>query len=330
MSPARLVGVFAALLTFALAAPPLAMAGEDARRTFIDSATVHGDGTVSLPLYWGMSGGERVWFVVLDASDSGLASDLGVNRAAKLENARGSAAVQPVQEGDEGIEFPATVDFAPERRVVAGPTGFPPAAAEPGAVGEPGYSPLVELPDGTILNAPHVANASGVGDRVVSIDTETSRVRLLLSDGLANGKAVEYLATDASDSAAAALERGTFAPALGAAPGVGDDSTGSSRAQLVAFVNGATGAGNPERQGLNSALLDGLDPLNVLAWTPNQGRYSPLWDVHPGEWRTVPTRQEDVTDVLGLVAHGDVSGPGGAPFGPAGFVVNCPIVSEIG
>ena len=46
------------------------------------------------------------------------------------------------------LEFPASVDFAPERVVIPDPdTGFPPRAAMPGSVGEPGYSPLVELPE---------------------------------------------------------------------------------------------------------------------------------------------------------------------------------------
>jgi hypothetical protein len=68
-----------------------------------------------------------------------------------------------------------------------------------------------------------------------------------------------------------------------AAPFADGDGTDSARASLAAFVNGQTGAGNPERPGLNSAL-DGLDPLNTLAWTQNQGRYRPLWDDHLAMW----------------------------------------------
>jgi hypothetical protein len=42
--------------------------------------------SVRLPLYRGEADGKTVWFVLLDASDSGLAHDLGVNFAPKLAN----------------------------------------------------------------------------------------------------------------------------------------------------------------------------------------------------------------------------------------------------
>src|SRR5207244_9724240 len=42
--------------------------------------------TVRLPLYKGTANGQTVWFVLLDASDLGLAHDLGLNYAPKLAN----------------------------------------------------------------------------------------------------------------------------------------------------------------------------------------------------------------------------------------------------
>src|SRR5580704_13744437 len=42
--------------------------------------------TVRLPLYPGTAYGKEVWSVLLDASDAGLAHDLGVNYAPKLAN----------------------------------------------------------------------------------------------------------------------------------------------------------------------------------------------------------------------------------------------------
>jgi hypothetical protein len=39
-------------------------------------------------------------------------------------------------------------------------------------------------------------------------------------------------------------------------------------------------------------------------------------------------RQTDFGDVLNLVEKRIVTGPGNAPFGPAGFIVDCPIVSR--
>src|SRR6266516_7428294 len=54
--------------------------------------------TVRLPLYPGTANGKKVWYVLLDASDAGLAHDLGVNYAPKLANIAISdpAAVQTV------------------------------------------------------------------------------------------------------------------------------------------------------------------------------------------------------------------------------------------
>jgi hypothetical protein len=306
------------------------------RTQFIRSAVEHGDGTATFPLLRGTSHGRTVWFIVLDASTSNAADRYGANRAQKLANARGTAAVQKVREVNGTIDFPATVDFTPQREVTPGPTGFPPAVANPGAVGEPGYSPLIELPDGTVLNAPQIANDSGQADKIVSLNTGARTVRYRETDGFSRGSAVRYVSTDASDPTVATLENSTFAPALAESPFPGGDGTDSARATLVAFVNGQTGAGNPQRQGLNSALLDGLDPLNVLAWKPNQGRYSPLWDVHPAQWSAAAVaaranvRQTSVADVEDLVDEGVITGPGGATFGPADFVVDCPIVSAVG
>lgn len=309
-----------------------AFAGGD-RTLFIESAIEHADDTATFPLYRGTSQGRDVWYILLDTSSGALADRYGINRAQKLANAKGTGAVQRVRIVNGAIDFPATVDFSPIRSVLPSATGFPPLRAEPGAVGEPGYTPLIELPDGTIVNAPHVANGTGRADKVVAIDMASGTVRFQQTRGFSGGKAVKYVSTDASDPGVAALENVTWSPALNFAPFADGDGTDSARASLAAFVNGQTGAANPERQGLNSALLDGLDPLNVLRWSPNQGRYSPLWDVHPAAWsasavqQRTNTRQTDFGDILGLANHGVVTGPGSAPFAAAGIVVNCPIVS---
>src|SRR5256884_8936900 len=42
--------------------------------------------TVRMPLYKGEASGKTAWFIILDASDVGLAHDLGVNYAPKLAN----------------------------------------------------------------------------------------------------------------------------------------------------------------------------------------------------------------------------------------------------
>lgn len=172
---------------------------------------------------------------------------------------------------------------------------------------------------------------------MVTIDKQKLTVTYRETKGFQGGSPVRYISTDASDPTAAALENVTFAPALNAAPTLNDDSTASSRASLAAFTNGQTGAGNPQRQGLSSALLDGLDPLNVLRWNPSQGRYSPLWDAHLTQWSHAAVsagqnlRQTDFGQILGLADHGQVAGfngtPEGTTFAASGFIVNCPIVS---
>jgi hypothetical protein len=312
-----------------------AAAADSARTLFVQSAVEHPDFTVTLPLHRGTSQGKTVWYVVLDASSDDDARAQGVNRSSKLGNARGSRAVQRASVVNGVLDFPGTVDFAFARRsVVPGPTGFPPAAAQYAAQGDPRYSPLVELPDGTVENAPHVANDTGLAPKVVAIDFAGMTVTMEETPGFQGGKAVRYLSTDASLDVAAALENVTFAPLLNEAPRLDDDSTASSRTSLAAFVNGQTGVANPERQGLNSAILDGQSPLNVLRWNPGQGRYSPLWDVHLAAWSPAAIatgqnlRQRDYGDVVGLASKGLVTAPDGSPFAASGFIVNCPIISS--
>ena len=318
---ARHSALLAVTLLGAVTAPPALAAGTPAaKRQFVSTAVELPGDVVQLPLHRGTSGGRTVYYVVLESSDD----------VHKLANARGTAAVQKVSVRDGVVDFPATVDFAPQRTVVPGPAGFPPDLATPGAVGDPGYSPLIELPDGTVLNAPQIANDTGQADKVVALDRATGKVLYRETNGESRTHAVRYASFDASDPVAAALENATYAPALGDAPKLDGDGTDSARASLAAFVNGPTGPDNPQRQGLNSALLDGLDPLNVLRWLPQQGRYSPLWDVHLAAWTTAPRRITQWDDVHDLARAGKVTGPGRAAFDAAGFIVNCPIISLVG
>lgn len=302
-------------------------------RLFVTSGRENADGTVTLPLHRGTSQGRTVWFIVLDASTGDAAKKWGVNESQKLSYLRGGHGSQRATMHNGVIDFTASVDFTPERSVTPGPTGFPPADFHIGAEGEPGYSPFIELADGTILNAPIIANESGMADKVKRIDTAAGTVDFEETDGFSGGKPVKYVSTDASVGLAAALENVTLAPALNDIPTLGEDGTDQARTSLAAFVNGQTGAGNPNRQGLNSAVLDGLAPLNILRWAPNQGRYSPVWDVHPAAWsdaaiaKGLNQRQTDWGTIEGLVSKGYVTGPGGAKFGAAGIVVNCPIIS---
>jgi hypothetical protein len=300
---------------------------------------------VTLPVHRGTSGGETVWYVVTDSSSKAWADAFGANYAPKLANAAGAA--MPVTLAPTGVDFPATVDFSPRLLVDKGDYGdcsavpflpFGWKCFAPGAVAEPGYTPLIRLPDGTVLDAPQVANASGVGDKVLKLDAAAGTVVYAETTGLYEGHTVHYVSFDASIPPAAALEAATLAPRLNDAPG---DSAGenenpatTSRNGLFAFTNGQVGRSNPERQGLDSAILDKEDPLNVLQFIPDDphgvANYSPLWDIHLATWASgaTVTRLTDFDTIESESAPaGPLTQPGGSPLAPSGFVVNCPIVS---
>lgn len=73
-----------------------------------------------------------------------------------------------------------------------GPQGFPPAQAQPGAVGQTGYSPLIQMPNGIIVNASHIANNTGQADKVVSMDLVNNTVRYRETNGFQGGKPLHY------------------------------------------------------------------------------------------------------------------------------------------
>ena len=307
-----------------------------------------GPTVVTYPLYRGTSQGRDVSYVITDASNLSVAQALGVNYAPKLAQAAGTAAVQnstsQIGSGN-GIDFPASVDFSPARLLTPSAQGYPPLAAQPGAVGEPGYSPLVQVifRDTTVvLDAPQIANATGQADKIVTVAPDHRTVSYRETDGCYDNESVHYASFDASDPGAAAIEDVTYAPNLNAAPtpGCADPAVvaaNCSRESLIAFTNGQTGATNPERQGLNAALLDQEPPLNILKEVPHPGAlfdYSPVWDIHLETWTNTAVtdglnlRQTDFSAALEQVTAGLATGsPAGTPFGPSGFIVNCPVVS---
>lgn len=306
-----------------------------------------GPTVITFPLYHGTSRGRPVEYVITDASDLSAAQVIGVNYVPKLAQAAGTRAVQNSTSAigtGHGIDFPASVDFGPQHVITPSATGFPPTAAQPGAVGEDGYSPLVQVNfrgHNVVLNAPQLANATGQADKVISIDNAHQVVNYKETDGCYDNESVHYASFDASDAGAAAIEDVTYAPALNFAPSLGcaDPAVvagNCSRESLIAFVNGQTSGDN--RQGLNAALLDGHSPLNILKEIPEptaQFDYSPLWDIHLVQWNaSVPVasrlRQTDFATAQALVGTQAQSiTPSGLSntFGATGFVVNCPVIS---
>ena len=219
-------------------------------------------------------------------------------------------------------------------------------AAQPGALGETGYSPLVRVNfrgTNVVLNASQIANASGKADKVIAIDAAHQQVQYQETDGCYDNESVHYVSFDASDLGAAAIEDVTYAPALGSppSPGCADAAVvaqNCSRESLIAFINGQTGADNPQRQGLNAALLDRHSPLNILKEIPErtaQFDYSPLWDIHLVHLKdSVPVadrlRQTDFAiaqDLVGTRAQSVTPTGLSNTFQATGFIVNCPVIS---
>jgi hypothetical protein len=245
--------------------------------------------SVRLPLYKGKANGETVWYVLLDASDQGIAHDLGVNYAPKLSNlAIGDPeAVQtvtldsptPAQNkfGQAVVNFQGAPDFSPTRIAEPGPNGFPLANFQPGAVAGPGYSPFIRIAGSqTVYSAPIVATGDGpfdvvhhtnTGDRVLGIHIAgpsapgqyaDSWVDLLFVKGFDAGQPIVYISTDAGQPLTSVLERSTYVPALDkVAYNGGDDFLGSARERLFGFINGQTGTDNKESQGFVHLVKDG-------------------------------------------------------------------------
>src|SRR5512146_1781284 len=245
--------------------------------------------SVRLPLYKGTAGGETVWYVLLDASDPGIAHDLGVNYAPKLGNlAIGCPecvqtvtldAPSPQQNrfGQATVNFQGAPDFSPQRVAQPGPNGFPLANFQPGAVARDGYSPFVRIAGSqTVYSAPIVATGDGPFDVVHHSNTsdralgfhiagpsapgryDESWVDLLFVKGFDAGQPIVYISTDAGQPLTSVLERSTDVPALDNAPyNGGDDFLGSARERLFGFINGQTGTNDKESQGFVHLIKDG-------------------------------------------------------------------------
>ena len=364
--------------------------------------------TVRLPIYPGDAPvpghpgqTERVWYILEDASDAGAAKDLGVNYAPKLANLGigCSACVQTVTEdnpspqanpfGPAAIHFAGAPDFSPTRVAVPGQTGFPLKSFQPGAVAGPGYSPFIRIAGSDVVyNAPIIATGNGpydvvhhtnTGDRALGIHIAgpsapgqfaESWADLLFVKGFDAGAPIAYLSTDAGQPLTAVLERSTYVPALNDAACNGcDDFLGSARERLFGFINGQTGANNPNAQGFqhlaldghvsddasagNTAMIDALrhggDLLNVFGDFPtltdprHADAYSPLWDAQLGLWTAkavkegLDTRQVDENVVFNLADQRPdlltgVNPATGqpAPYGSVGVDINCAVIGWTG
>jgi hypothetical protein len=315
-------------------------------------------GTITIPLYLGhMKDGKNVWYILTDVDDANVAAELGLNFSAKMTFMTNAARTANFDQNNDLVFDAGTVDFSPVRNIVPGPPGseFPPVSFQPGSVGDKNYSPYVQVVNaaGVIYNAPIVAfnvNASDiefpngnvdyskVHDEVVAIDPANMTVTLQLINGFSFGRPVWYISMDASIPLAAAIEHNTFAPLM-AALHLGDDDSFSSPIERIFIATNGPEQGscaNPLRQGLSADLSDGYRPNNTLGGIPTLALdYSPAWDANLYEWTPSAIisgfrgQLREEFNILTFVADGLLTGPGGAPFGSAGFSINCPIVIRL-
>lgn len=306
-------------------------------------------GTVTLPLHRGrMRDGRSVWYVLTDTSDARTAARLGLNHSPKLRNAP-NAAVRTARGDFQALVFDqGTVDFRPKRRVVpgAGEHAFPPAVAQPGSVGDSRYSPLVRV--GTqVLNATVVAFdvsaaeiefANGgvdydkVIDRAVAISPRKGTVTFNLSLGTSSARPILFVSLDSNSPLVSALEATTVAPALANLPTGRDDAPDSAVSSNYLVTNGPTGAENPQRQGLDSALSDpGAHVLDIFDGAPgvlNGDLYSPMWDLYVTEWtadavtKGYRARVDSELELIGLARRGWIAGADRS----SGLISNCPLI----
>jgi hypothetical protein len=317
------------------------------------------NGTITLPLYMGTLKGtkKKIWYILTDVSDQGIANELGLNFSAKLGFAENAARTGTI-DGNGNIVFDkGTVDFSPQRNIVPGPTGqeFPPKSFAPGEIGDKDYSPFVTITNAgnVVYNAPMIAynvdaseidfpngnvDYSKVHDAVAAIDTVNMTVTLNLVNGFSFGRPVWYISMDASIPLAAAIEHNTYAPLMASLLLGHDDSAFSPIERIFIATNGpeAGSCNNPLRQGLSADLADGFRPNNVLGGIPTIALdYSPAWDANLYEWTQDAINNgyrgqlREEFQILTFVQDGLLTGPGGAAFGSAGFSINCPIVQRL-
>jgi hypothetical protein len=317
------------------------------------------NGTITIPLYKGTLKGTKknVWYILTDVDDPGVAAELGLNFSAKLTFASNAARTGNLDANGNIVFNKGTVNFAPKRNIVPGPTGaeFPPKSATPGSVGDANYSPYVRIENAAnvIYNAPMVAfdvdasqinfpngnvDYSKVHDQVVAIDPANMTVTVNLINGFSFGRPVWYLSMDTSIPLGAAIEHNTYAPLMGNLLLGHDDSFSSPIERIFIATNGPENEScdNPLRQGLSADLADGFRPNNVLGGIPTIALdYSPAWDAQLLEWtpdaisRGFRGQLREEFQILTFVQDGLITGPGGATFGSSGFSINCPIVQRL-
>jgi len=288
----------------------------------VDRNVVPAGPTARFPMYQGwetLPNGDlrESYYVITEASDRAIATDLGVIFAPRMADAIGSGGESSSQWSDDGrLIFESYVDFSPSRSLIAGGTsadgllrGFPPQEVNAGAIAGDEWSSYVVLPGSNIvINAQIVGNSSGIHDRIPhpngngpaqeddlnnpNYSISQASVVMQLLDGWHDERPYYFhIVTDTSDPAPATIELGVFAPKLANLPTFGL-FPGGSMLPFSPCANGRT-TDNGDGfgvQGLNTASESDRqvqDPTNTFPIDPSDERYAPMWDAHITEF-TVP------------------------------------------
>ena len=334
--------------------------GDTSGQLIADTSFDAQNSTITLPLRKGkLKSGETVWFVLLEASTDYYSGRVGLSYVPRMAKMNGTSVVREARFDRDGtlVFDKGGVDFTPERSLDPGaaPDFFPPRGFNIGALGDGDYTPFARIRNArnVIVNAPTLAfdvdesklNAmcegavdhSVVHDRVVRICPRDGTVTLKTNLGLADGKKYQFISTESNADLVSVLEAATYAPRL---KGLEHGDFGQPDSYITpnyVTVNGQTGKDNPERQGINSAISDGLSVIDVFQAAPGVRTqdYSPAWDIYPVVWNDkaradgAVKRLTSAAEVKAMVAKGYIDGLGGA-FGAAGFSVVCPVVFKGG
>ncbi|MFN8589839.1 MAG: hypothetical protein U0031_00165 [Thermomicrobiales bacterium] len=307
---------------------------------------------VTLPLHRGrLEDGRTVWHVVTDASDAAVAEAMGIIYSPKLANASGRAVRAARRDMDGAMVFArGGVDFSPERMLIPGnaPNVFPPMLAQAGSVADADYTPLVRIGD-VVYNATTVAfdveadeiefphgmvDHRKVLDRVTAISPAAGTVTFAMNTGTVNGRPIVFISLESNDHFVSAAEATTYTPALSDVSFGAADDAGSSVAVNYIMINGPTGDGNPQIQGVTSALSDSTGQVfDIFHSAPgvHEG-YSPLWDLYLGWWteeaiaKGYRARVHSQLEWLTLVENGWIVGKDGGATHSVGLVSNCPLI----
>jgi len=306
----------------------------------------------TIPMHSGLYGGNQTHYIITDASDESLATEISEEQGWNVEVA------PPLSEAPESVL--GQIYFFANGVNGDGLYGFQDEvfSSTPGQDGE--YSALREAVNvswklgqnsdtlhsvddieqaekngrieidrtGIVLNAPQIAWPGGqmalraengtddtpyAGGQVLEIDEENGTVTFVAHRGWGpDGSTVYCIATDATPSGPAEMMGVAYAPSSA------ELVANSTVPVLYQFKNGLAGSGQL-----------GFQP-GIAASAPGDGDYSPVWRIFIAEWNSEEDAVllETVDDIDSARADGLVTVSAARPLG-GDHVVNCPLIDPL-